>query len=92
MATALRRREAEGLLRDKTREPGKAPVPADTAALVVALTCPEPPHQATHWTGCAMAKAMGIPLRSRVSGGRTSCSRIAFAPSSGRAFPALNGR
>src|ERR1700724_4402943 len=28
----------EGLLRDETRKPGKAPTPADTAARVVALT------------------------------------------------------
>jgi hypothetical protein len=31
---------------------------------VVALTCTEPPHQATHWTGRAMAKATGISLGS----------------------------
>jgi len=51
-------------LRDKTRKPGKAPIAADTAARLVALTCTDPPHEATHWTGCAMAKAMGISLRS----------------------------
>src|SRR6476646_4412519 len=45
----------EGLLRDKTRKPGKAPIAADQAAQLVALTCTEPPHQATHWTGRAMA-------------------------------------
>src|ERR1700674_2980710 len=39
----------EGLLRDKTRKPGKAPIAAETTARVVALTCTEPPHQATHW-------------------------------------------
>ena len=50
----------EGLLRDKTRKPGKAPVAAETTARVVALTCTEPPHQATHWTGRAMAKAISI--------------------------------
>jgi transposase len=54
----------EGLLRDKTRKPGKPPIAADKAAQVVALTCTEPPHQATHWTGRAMAKTMGISLRS----------------------------
>jgi transposase len=54
----------EGLLRDKTRKPGKPPIAADKAAQVVALTCTEPPHQATHWTGRAMAKAMGLSLRS----------------------------
>src|SRR5215470_1654714 len=29
----------EGLLRDKTRKPGKPPLPAETVARVVALTC-----------------------------------------------------
>jgi hypothetical protein len=51
-------------LRDKTRKPGKPPIAADNAAQVVALTCTEPPHQATHWTGRAMAKAVGLSLRS----------------------------
>ncbi len=50
----------EGLLRDKTRKPGKAPIAAETTARVVALTCTEPPHQATHWTGRAMAKTTGL--------------------------------
>jgi transposase len=54
----------EGLLRDKTRQPGKAPIAADKAAQLVALTCTEPPHQATHWTGRAMAKAMGLSVGS----------------------------
>jgi transposase len=52
----------EGLLRDKTRKPGKARIAAAQAAELVALTCTEPPHQATHWTGRAMAKAMGLSL------------------------------
>jgi Homeodomain-like domain len=54
----------DGLLRDKTRKPGKAPIPAETTARVVGLTCTQPPHQATHWTGRAMAKATGVSLRS----------------------------
>jgi hypothetical protein len=54
----------EWLLRDKTRKPGKTPIAAQTTARVVALTCTTPPHQATHWTGRAMAKAIGISLRS----------------------------
>ena len=54
----------EGLLRDKTRKPGKPPIVAETTARVVALTCSEPPHPATHWTGRAMAKAIGISLGS----------------------------
>jgi len=55
---------ADGLLRDKARKPGKAPVAADTVARVVALTCAAPPHQATHWTSRAMAHAVGILLTS----------------------------
>jgi hypothetical protein len=41
----------DGLLRDKTRKPGKPPIPAGTVARVVALTCGEPPPGVTHWTG-----------------------------------------
>jgi transposase len=54
----------DGLLRDRTRKPGKPPIPAETVARVVALTCGEPPPGATHWTGRAMAKAVGVSLRS----------------------------
>jgi transposase len=57
-------RGVEGLLRDKTRKPDKSPIAAETTARVVALTCAAPPHQATHWTGRAMAKAMGISVGS----------------------------
>jgi hypothetical protein len=31
---------------------------------VVALTCSEPPGEATHWTGRAMARHTGVSLRS----------------------------
>lgn len=51
-----------GLLRDKTRKPGKAPIPIETTARILALTCAEPPGQVTHWTGRAMAKAVGVGL------------------------------
>jgi transposase len=54
----------EGLLRDATREPGKAPLGDQTVQRVVTLTCAEPPGEATHWTGRAMAKEAGISLRS----------------------------
>jgi transposase len=54
----------DGLLRDASRKPGKAPLGAATAQRVVALTCAEPPGEATQWTGRAMAKATGISLRS----------------------------
>jgi len=53
----------DGLLRDKTRKPGKAPLPAKIVAKVLALPCSEPPGNATHWTGRAVAKAVGISLR-----------------------------
>jgi len=53
----------DGLLRDKTRKPGKARLPAKTVAKVLALPCSEPPGNATHWTGRAVAKAAGISLR-----------------------------
>ena len=52
----------DGLLRDKTRPPGKAPLSTAKVAKVLALTCSEPPGEVTHWTGRAMAKAMGVSL------------------------------
>ena len=53
----------EGLLRDTTRPPGKAPLPARTLAKVLSITCSEPPGEATHWTGRAVAERVGISLR-----------------------------
>ena len=50
----------DGLLRDKTRPPGVAPVPADRVAEIVRLTQAPPPHEATHWTLRAMAKTAGV--------------------------------
>jgi hypothetical protein len=37
-----------GLLRDKTRPPGKQPIADDKTSTVVALTLKPPPHEATH--------------------------------------------
>jgi transposase len=54
----------DGLLREKPRIPGKPPLPRETVERVVALTCCEPPGEATHWTGRAMAAAVGIGLSS----------------------------
>jgi transposase len=54
----------EGLLHEATRKPGKAPLSEQTVQRVVALTCAEPPGEATQWTGRAMARAAGISLRS----------------------------
>ncbi len=53
-----------GLLRDKTRKPGKPPIPAETVAHVVALTCGKPLGEVTQWTGRAMAQVAGISLTS----------------------------
>ena len=58
------REGVDGLLRDKTRPPGKPPLPAETVKRVVDLTLAAPPGEATHWTGRAMAEAAGISLRS----------------------------
>ena len=54
----------DGLLRDKSRPPGKAPLAKAVVERVVELTLGEPPGEATHWTGRAMAAAAGISLRS----------------------------
>jgi transposase len=53
----------DGLLRDKSRPPGTPPLPEATVERVVELTRELPPGEATHWTGRAMAKAVGISLR-----------------------------
>src|SRR3954451_21191074 len=53
----------DGLLRDKTRKPGKRRTADAVVQRVVALTCGEPPGEATHWTGRAMAEATGLSLR-----------------------------
>ncbi len=51
-----------GLLADKTRPPGKAPVAEAKVAEVVRLTLAPPPHEATHWTVRAMAKTVGLAV------------------------------
>ena len=53
----------DGLLRDKTRKPGKKPLAAATVAKILALPCGKPPRQATHWTGRMVAEAAGVSLR-----------------------------
>ena len=50
----------DGLLRDRSRPPGKAPVPPARVAEIVRLTQEAPPHEATHWTLRAMAKVVGV--------------------------------
>jgi transposase len=47
----------DGLLHDATRPGRKKPLPPATIERVVATMLTEPPGEATHWTGRAMAKA-----------------------------------
>src|SRR5580704_10247420 len=54
----------DGLLHDKTRKPGTAPIAPAVVARIGALTCTDPPGTVTHWTGRAMAKAVGVSLKS----------------------------
>jgi transposase len=54
----------DGLLRDKTRPPGKPRLPDEAVQRVLDLTLSEPPGEATHWTGRMMAKISGVSLRS----------------------------
>jgi transposase len=53
----------EGLTRDKTRKPGKPPLPTGTVQRVVDLALGSPPGETTHWTGRMLAKAAGVSLR-----------------------------
>jgi transposase len=50
----------EGLLRDKTRPPGRKPLPNRLKAKVLTKTATETPAGATHWSVRSMAKAVGI--------------------------------
>ena len=77
-----------GLARDKTRPSRIAPLPAETVDRVIELTNQAPPHQATHWTAPAMAKAIGISPSSvrRIWAGQ-GLSRIGCAPSSSPTTP-----
>jgi transposase len=50
----------DGLLRDKTRPPGKPSTAVERVEDVVRRTLEPPPHEATHWTLRAMAKAAGL--------------------------------
>ena len=52
----------EGLLRDKTRQPGRAPLSPQIIAKILALPCGPAPKDATHWTGRMVAKATGVSL------------------------------
>jgi transposase len=58
----------DGLLRDKTRKPGKTPLPPEKVAEIVDLTLGPPPGETTQWTLRSMAKTAGV--------GATSVHRI----------------
>src|SRR5215203_2055293 len=68
----------DGLLRDKTRPPGTPPLPRATVERVVELTRQAPPGETTHWTGRAMAKAIGISLSA--GAGHLEGARAGAAP------------
>ena len=50
----------DGLLRDRSRPPGKAPVSPARVAEIVRLTQEPPPFEATRWTLRTIAKVAGI--------------------------------
>jgi len=50
----------DGLLRDKTRPPGRKPLSPEIKAKVLAKTTTETPPNATHWSVRSMAKETGI--------------------------------
>jgi len=52
----------DGLLHDKTRKPGKAPVPEPVVVQLIARTLGPPPGETTNWTSRAMAAAMGLAV------------------------------
>jgi transposase len=54
----------DGLLRDKTRPPGKKPLAEAVVRQVVTKTTTEKPLGATHWSARTMAKAVGIAVSS----------------------------
>jgi len=53
-----------GLVKDKSKKPGKAPVPEAVKAKVVELAATGRPENATHWSLRMLAKATGISARS----------------------------
>jgi transposase len=50
----------DGLLRDKSRPPGRKPLSSAVKRKVLAKTASETPPNATHWSVRTMAKAVGI--------------------------------
>lgn len=54
----------DGLRKDKTKKPGKAPLPDAVKAKVVEMAATSRPENATHWSLRLLAKANGISARS----------------------------
>src|SRR5262249_31094939 len=54
----------DGLLHDATRPGRKKPLPAVTIERVGAVTLAGPPGEATHWSGRAVGKSVGVRHRS----------------------------
>jgi transposase len=52
----------DGLLHDKTRKPGKAPIPDPVVRQLIGRTLGPLPGETTHWTSRAMAAAMGLAV------------------------------
>lgn len=50
----------QSLLTDKTRKPGKAPVPVKIKNEISRIVCKEKPRNATHWSTRAIAARVGI--------------------------------
>jgi len=48
------------LLTDKTRKPGKQPIPIEVKNELCTLVCNEKPEQGTHWSTRELAKKLGI--------------------------------
>ena len=58
------REGVHGLLRDKTRPPGRKPLNLSIIERVIALTAEDPPEETTHWTAGLMARTVGISVSS----------------------------
>ena len=82
-----------GLLRDRSRPLGKAPIPPERVAEIVRLTQQAPPYEATHWTLRVMAKVAGVAASTvqaiwkamasaRTAGGTSSSPMIPPSPRS----------
>ncbi len=77
----------DGLLRDATRPPGKAPVPAATVRALIDLAMSPPPPNRSHWTLKALAAATGGVAFSTV---RAILRRHGLKPHQARTFKVSN--